>query len=99
MPPDPPQGRVLPILRLGVKLSCPPVQNLNEPPDHYATIVVSDNMGLVDFATGLVYSVLQPSEVFGETNIYRRNLINAHESKILFGQVEMTFGLVHVNAR
>ena len=56
-------------------------------------------MGLVDFATGLVYSVLQPSEVFGETNIYRRNLINAHESKILFGQVEMTFGLVHVNAR
>ena len=65
----------------------------------YATIVVSDNLGLVDFATGLVYSVLQPSEVFGETNIYRRNLINAHESKILFGQVEMTFGLVHVNAR
>ena len=32
MPPDPPQGRVLPILRPGVKLSCPPVQNLNEPP-------------------------------------------------------------------
>ena len=60
---------------------------------------VSDNMGPVDFATGLVYSVLQPSEVFGETNIYRRNLINAHESKILFGQVEMTFGLVHVNTR
>ena len=57
-----------------------------------------DNMGLVDFATGLVYSVLQPSEVFGETN-YRRNLINAPESKVLFGQVEMTFGLVHVNVR
>ena len=32
MPPDPPQGRALPILRPGVKLSCPPVQNLNEPP-------------------------------------------------------------------
>ena len=55
-------------------------------------------MGLVDFTTGLGYSVLQPIEVFGETN-YRRNLINAHESKILFGQVEMTFGLVHINAR
>ena len=65
----------------------------------HAKKVVSDNMGPVDFATGLVYSVLQPSEVFGETYIYRRNLINAPESKILFGQVEMTFGLVHVNAR
>ena len=32
MPPDVPQGRVLPILRPGVKFSCPPVQNLNEPP-------------------------------------------------------------------
>ena len=35
MPPEPTWGQTLPplpILCLGVKLSCPPVQNLNEPP-------------------------------------------------------------------
>ena len=37
MPPDPPRGQgpgALPILCPGVKLSCPPVENLNEPPGY-----------------------------------------------------------------
>ena len=43
MPPDPLGGkalRALPILCPGVKLSCPPVHNLNEPPGEYVKMVV-----------------------------------------------------------
>ena len=60
--------------------------------------VVSDSLGLVDFAIGLVNSVLNFPDghvVFfcGNSN-YRRTVINpAHQ--LFFRLVDMTFGLVH----
>ena len=52
---------------------------------------VSGSPGLVDFANGLVNSVLKLSEVLGGNSNYRRTVINsAHQKKFL-----MTLGLVH----
>lgn len=52
---------------------------------------VSGSPGLVDFANGLVNSVLKLREVFGENSNYRRTVINsAYQKKFL-----MTLGLVH----
>ena len=61
---------------------------------------VSDSPGLVDFAIGLVNSVInlpdgQVNFLGGNSN-YRRTVINpAHQ--IFGGLVEMTFGLVHAS--
>ena len=52
---------------------------------------VSGSPGLVDFANGLVNSVLKLREVFGENSNYRRTVINsAYQKKFL-----MILGLVH----
>ena len=60
--------------------------------------MVSDCLGLVDFAVGLVNSVLNlpngVSDFSGGNSNYERTVINpAHQ--IFFGLVEMTFRLVH----
>ena len=69
--------------------------------------VVSDGLGLVDFAAGLVNSVLNLPDgqvsfffggggVGGENSNYRKTVINpAHQ--IFLGLVKMTFGLVHTS--
>ena len=62
--------------------------------------MVSDSPELLDFAVGLVNSVLNLPDkqvnFFGENSNYRGNVINpAHQ--ILGGLVEMTFGLVHAS--
>ena len=62
--------------------------------------VVSDSPELLDFAVGLVNSVLNLPDkqvnFFGENSNYRGNVINpAHQ--IFGGLVEMTFGLVHAS--
>ena len=66
--------------------------------------VVSDSLGLVDFAVGLVNSVLNlPDQQviffwvggWGNSN-YRRTVINPGH-QIFWGLVEMTFGLVHAS--
>ena len=52
---------------------------------------VSGSPGLVDFANGLMNSVLKLREVLGGKSNYRRTVINsAYQKKIL-----MTLGLVH----
>ena len=59
--------------------------------------VVSDSLGLVDFAIGLANSVLNLPDrqvIFWGNSKYRRTAINpAHQ--FYFRLVEMTFGLVH----
>ena len=62
--------------------------------------MVSDSPELLDFAVGLVNSILNLPDkqvnFFGENSNYRRNVINpAHQ--IFGGLVEMTFGLVHAS--
>ena len=71
-----------------------------EEPIRHAKKVVSDSLGLVDFAIGLVNSVLNlpDRQVIllggGDSNNYRRTVINpAHQ--VYFRLVEMTFGPVH----
>ena len=64
--------------------------------------VVSDSLGLVDFAIGLVNFVLNfpdgQMNYFEEFNFYRRTLKSILFIKIMFlGLVEMTFGLVYAN--
>ena len=62
--------------------------------------MVSDSPGLVDFAIGLVISVLdlpdgQVNKLGGNSN-YRRTVTNAHQN-FVFRLVEMAFGLVHAS--
>ena len=52
---------------------------------------VSGSPGLVDFANGLVNSVLKLREVFEGNSNYRRTVINSAYQK----QFLMTLGLVH----
>ena len=59
--------------------------------------VVSDSPGLVDFAIGLVNSVINLPK--GQKNLlrnsnYRRTVKSICSSKRFFGPVEMIFGLV-----
>ena len=62
--------------------------------------VVSDSPWLVDFAVGLVNSVLNlpdgQARFLGEFKLHR-NCNQSCLSKHFFGQVEMTFGLLHVS--
>ena len=62
--------------------------------------VVSDSLGLVDFAIGLVNFVLNFPDgqvnYFEEFNFYRRTEINFVHQMFL-GLVEMKFGLVYAN--
>ena len=62
--------------------------------------VVSDSLGLVDFAIGLVIPILNLPNVqtnfWGGNSNHRRTVINAHQN-FFFGLVEMTFGLVHAS--
>ena len=62
--------------------------------------VVSDSPGLVDFATGLVISIVTLSQrVFACSSAnsnYRRTVTNAHQ-KFLFRLIEKTFGLVRTS--
>ena len=62
--------------------------------------MVSDSPGLVDFATGLVNSVLNLSDgqmkFLGKSN-YRITVTNARHEKNFFGLVEMTFWLVRAS--
>ena len=62
--------------------------------------VVSDSPGLVDFAVGLVKSVLNLPDVqvrfFGKFKLLK-NCNQSCSSKKFSGQLEMTFGLVHVS--
>ena len=60
--------------------------------------VVSDSPGLVDFAIGLVNSVINLPK--GQKNLlrnsnYRRTVKSICSSKRFFGPVEMIFGLVN----
>ena len=62
--------------------------------------MVSDGLGLVDFAVGVVNSVINlPNRqviFLGGNSNYRRTVINpAHHFFFFFRLVEMTFGLVH----
>ena len=62
--------------------------------------MVSDSPGLVDFAVGLVNSVINLPDgqvnFLGRYSYYRRNVINpAHQ--IFGGLVEMIFGIVHAS--
>ena len=62
--------------------------------------MVSDSPGPVDFAVGLMNSVINlpdgPVHFLGGNSNYRRTVINpAHQ--IFGGLVEMTFGLVHAS--
>ena len=61
---------------------------------------MSDSPGLVDFAIGLVNSVLnlpkRQVKFFEEFKLHKNCVINpAHQN--VFGQVEINFGLVHVS--
>ena len=62
--------------------------------------MVSDSPGLVDFAIGLVNSVLNLPDgqvkYFEEFNLQKNCEINSTQQKIL-GLVEMTFGLVNAS--
>ena len=66
--------------------------------DQRAKKVVSDSPGLVDFAIGLVNSVLNLPDgqvkYFEEFNLQKKFEINSAHQKI-WGLVEMTFGLVN----
>ena len=61
---------------------------------------MSDSPGLVDFAVGLVNSVLNLPEgqvrFFGEFKL-QKSYNQSCSSKIFFRQVEMTIGLVNVS--
>ena len=58
---------------------------------------VSDSPGLVDFAVWLINSVLNlPVRFCGEFKLLK-NCNQSCWSKRVFGQVEMTYGLVHVS--
>ena len=61
---------------------------------------MSDSPGLVNFAVGLVNAVLNLLDgqvrFIGEFKL-QKNCNQSCSSKICFGQVEMTFGLVHVS--
>ena len=63
--------------------------------------VVSDSLGLVDFAIGLVNFVLNFPDgqvnYFEEFNFYRRTLKSILLIKMFLGLLEMTFGLVYAN--
>ena len=68
--------------------------------NQHAKKVMSDSLGLVDFAIGLVNSVLNLPDgqvkFFEEFKLQRNCEINsAHQS--VFGLVEMTFGLVYAS--
>ena len=56
---------------------------------------MSDDLGQVDFAIGVVISILilpdGRMKFFGRTENRRRTVTSAH---VVFGLVEMTFGLV-----
>ena len=62
--------------------------------------VVSDSLGLVDFAIGLVIFALNLPDgqvlFFRGNSNYRRTVINPTH-QIFGGLVEMTFGLVHAS--
>ena len=65
----------------------------------HAKKVVSDSPGLVDFAIGLVNSVLfWQMKVFEEFN-YRRTVKSILLIKMFWGLGEMTFGLVYGSFR
>ena len=70
-------------------------------PYHRAKKVVSDSLGLVDFAVGLVNSVINiPNEQQQQVNFSRKftlqkNCYQSCSSKIFFGLI--TFGLEHVS--
>ena len=68
----------------------------------HAKKVVSDSPGLVDFAIGLVNSVLNlpngQMKVFEEFN-YRRTVKSILLIKMFWGLGEMTFGLVYGSFR
>ena len=61
---------------------------------------MSDSLGLMDFAIGLVNSVLNLLEgqvkYFEEFNLQKNSEINSADQKI-GGLVEMTFGLVNAS--
>ena len=62
--------------------------------------VVSNSPGVVDFAIGLVISILNLPDgqmnFWGGNSNYRRPVTNAHQN-FFFGLVEMTFGLLHAS--
>ena len=68
----------------------------------HAKKVVSDSPGLVDFAIGLVNSVLNlpngQMKFFEEFN-YRRTVKSILPIKMFWGLGEMTFGLVYASFR
>ena len=65
-------------------------------PQQRAKKVVCDSPGLVDFAPGLVISILNLPN--GQIRLGAGGFqINQYSSKIFFGLVEMTFGLVSVS--
>ena len=74
-------------------------------PQQRAKKVVCDSPGLVDFATGLVISILNlpngqirfKGGVGGGVEFKLQKNCNQYSSKIFFGLVEMTFGLVSVS--
>ena len=61
--------------------------------------VVSDSPGLLDFATGLVISILNLPD--GQMRFWAELKLQENctqcSSKIFFGLVEMTFGLIRAN--
>ena len=60
-----------------------------------------DSPGLVDFAIGLVNSVLNLPDgqmnFLGGNSHYRRSIINPAHPNFFFGAIKMTLGLVHVS--
>ena len=62
---------------------------------------MSNSLGLVDFAIGLVIFVLNLPNgqvlLFGGNSNYIRIVINPANPKAILGQVELTCGLVHAS--
>ena len=63
--------------------------------------VISDTLGLVDFAIGLLNSVLNfpdgQVKYFDEFNLQKNFEVNSAHQNILGAQVEMTFGLINAS--
>ena len=75
------------------------ISGINQNNDEHAKKVVSDSLGLVDFAVGLVNSVLNlpDGQVIFWGKFKLQNNCNQSCSSNFFGLVEMTFGLVHAS--
>ena len=73
----------------------------NTSTDQHAKKVVSDGLGLVDFAVGLVISVLNlptGKSCFFVKFKLQKDCNQSYQSKRVLGLVEMTYGLVRMLA-